>query len=185
MRVGPVTLRWAEALWNLASAKKALAQVQADVERLSGALKDARARAMLENPRLARAARRAIVEPALVGAHELTRNFVDLLFDKGRESVLVDLAAAFKKRRLHDENRAEGVVESARPLARAEIERLETSLGPVLGKTLTLENKIVPELVGGARVIAENRMIDFSVQGRLEALRRKMMEAPLPSSARQ
>ena len=185
MRVGAVTLRWAEALWNLASTKGVLAQVQGDVERLSDALKDPRARALLASPRLEHAARRALVEPALGGAHQLTRNFVDLAFDKGRESILVELAAAFKKRRFHEENRAEGVVESARPLGRAEIERLEASLGPVLHKKLTLENKIVPELVGGARVTAENRMIDFSVQGRLEALRRKMMEAPLPTSVTQ
>ena len=49
------------------------------------------------------------------------------------------------------------------------------------GKQLLLTNKLVPELVGGARVLAGNRMIDYSVQGRLEALRRKLMDAPLPS----
>ena len=38
--------------------------------------------------------------------------------------------------------------------------------------------KVMPE-----RVIAGNRMIDYSVQGRLEALRRKMMEAPLTGTS--
>jgi len=33
-------------------------------------------------------------------------------------------------------------------------------------------------------VTAANRMIDWSVQGRLDALRRRMMEAPLGVSAR-
>jgi len=182
VRVDPVTLRWADALWNLAARKGALPQVSADVDRLATALADARARALISNPRLERGARRALVESALTGAHALTKNFVDLCFDKGREPVLIALGAAFKKRRLEEENRAEGIVESARPLGAAEIARLETSLSPVLGKTLKLENKIVPQLVGGARVIAMNRMIDYSVQGRLEALRRTMMEAPLPTS---
>lgn len=181
MRVDPVTARWADALWNLATKKGALAPVASDVQRLGSAVADPRVRPLLSNPRLDRAARRALVEPALGGAHALTKNFVDLAFDKGRESVLFALAAAFHRRRLAEENRVEGVVESARPLGPAEIQRLETELSLVLGKTLKLENKIVPELVGGARVIAQNRMIDYSVQGRLEALRRQMMDAPLPT----
>ena len=58
---------------------------------------------------------------------------------------------------------------------------IATQLGPQFGKELVLTNKIVPDLVGGARVIAGNRMIDYSVQGRLDALRRRLMDAPLPA----
>jgi F0F1-type ATP synthase delta subunit len=51
----------------------------------------------------------------------------------------------------------------------------------VLEKKVALTNKVVPELVGGARVVAGNRMIDWSVQGRMDALRRRMLDARLPS----
>ncbi len=57
-----------------------------------------------------------------------------------------------------------------------------SQLVPQFCKSLLLTNKIVPDLVGGARVIAGNRMIDYSVQGRLDALRRRMMDAPLPAA---
>ena len=58
---------------------------------------------------------------------------------------------------------------------------MAAQLGVVLGKKVALKNKIVPELVGGARVVAGNRMIDWSVQGRMDALRRRMLDARLPS----
>ena len=64
----------------------------------------------------------------------------------------------------------------------AEMAHVATMLSPQFGKQLKLTNRIVPELVGGARVIAANRMIDYSVQGRLDALRRKLMDAPLPAA---
>jgi F-type H+-transporting ATPase subunit delta len=44
-----------------------------------------------------------------------------------------------------------------------------------------LTNRVVPELIGGARVVAGTRMFDGSVQGRLEALRRNLLQAPLPA----
>ena len=63
----------------------------------------------------------------------------------------------------------------------AEMERVATEFGRVLGRKLILKNRVVPELIGGARVIAGNRMLDGSVSGRLEALRRRLQEVPLSS----
>ena len=56
---------------------------------------------------------------------------------------------------------------------------LAARIGPLLGKQVTLKNRVVPELIGGTRVTVANRMIDSSVAGRLEGLRRAMLEAPL------
>jgi F-type H+-transporting ATPase subunit delta len=180
--VDPVTLRWAGALYNLAERQNALAAVRADVEKLGVEVARPEIEKMIFNPRLERTARRAKLAPSLAGMHALTRNFVELAFEKRREDVLRTVAEAFKRRTNEDLGQVEGVVESARPLAQAEIDKLGAELGQRLGKKLKLENRIVPELVGGARVIAANRMIDYSVQGRLEALRRKLLEAPLPAT---
>jgi F-type H+-transporting ATPase subunit delta len=179
----PVTLRWAEALYALAKKQNALAAVQADVARLATALAGSGGAAAFD-PRLDRGQRRALVLTQLGGGHALTQNFVQLLFDRRREEVLRDLATAFRRLVNDESGTVEGVVESARPLGTAEVASLAREVGQILKKQVTLENKIVPELVGGARVTAANRMIDWSVQGRLEALRRRMMEAPLAPSAR-
>lgn len=183
MSIDPVTVRWANALWNVASREGALTNVMQDVERLAAVATRTEVRAALRDPRRSSAERAALFQAALGGAHALTRNFASMLFERGREEVLVGIGAAFKRRRLAEANQIEGVVESARPLARTEIDALAKAYGAVLGKELQLENRIVPSLVGGARVFAGNRMIDQSVQGRLEALRRKLLDARLPSAA--
>jgi F-type H+-transporting ATPase subunit delta len=179
--VDAVTQRYADALWGLAQSKGSLATVVVDVGRLAELVRTPAVRDALTNPRREREERRRAVT-ALTGAlHPFVQNLVEMLFDKQREEVLLGLGDAFHKLGLEQAGQVEGVVESARPLGAAEMEHLASALGPQFGKQLLLSNTIVPELVGGARVLAGNRMIDYSVQGRLEALRRKLMDAPLPS----
>jgi F-type H+-transporting ATPase subunit delta len=178
--VDAVTARWAGALYGLAQRKGALPAVVADVERLGAEVARAEVRRVILNPRLDVAVRRGAVDAVLVGAHPLTKNFVGLAFDRGREEVLTGLAAAFRRRILDDAGEVEGVVETARPIPPAEVERIGADVGRLVKKKLRLVNRVVPELVGGARIVAGNHMLDASVAGRLEALRQKLLAAPLP-----
>jgi F-type H+-transporting ATPase subunit delta len=181
VRVDPVTQRYADALWLLAQEKGVLAAVIADVKRLAQSLENPVVRDAITNPRRDRDDRRKTITGAAGALQPLVQNLVGLLFDKGREAVLLELAGAFHALELDAAGQIEGVVESARPLGQTEMDLVATQLGPQFGKKLVLTNKIVPDLVGGARVIAGNRMIDYSVQGRLEALRRRLMDVALPA----
>ena len=170
MILDPVTLRYAEALWNLSARAGRLERVRADVARLAGALPPAA---------LERGQRRTQLLARLGSADEYLTNLVGLVFDRRREEVLAQLPDAFKRLELAQQNTVEGQVESARPIPAELLAALGRELQGVLGKQVRLENRIVPELLGGTRVIVANRMIDYSVAGRLEGLRRAMLEAPL------
>jgi len=180
--IDPVTQRYADALWALATEKAALEAILSDTKRLGGVVGSGAVRDAIENPRRDRAERQRVVIDALGKVHPFTANLIGLLFDKRRESVLIGLSAAIRKLELEAAGQIDGIVESARPLDAAAMAHLSTSLGVHFKKKLNLENKIVPELVGGARVIAGNRMIDYTVQGRLEALRRKLLDAPISAA---
>lgn len=180
--IDPVTSRYAEALFGLAGARGALAAVRADVARLALELREGGALAFLFDERLALEARRARAGERLAGLHQLTQDFVNLVLDKRRVEVLRHLGAAFHRRDLEQRGAAEGVVESARALDAGELGRLAAALGPRLGKQLELANRIAPELIGGLRVVVESKMIDASVAGRLEGLRKQLLAAPLPRS---
>ena len=56
---------------------------------------------------------------------------------------------------------------------------MASAMGRRLGKQVLLKNEVDPDLVGGVRVFVDNRMIDNSVQGRLDGLQRKLREARL------
>jgi F-type H+-transporting ATPase subunit delta len=176
----PVTTRFTGALYGLAKRKGVLDDVSRDVAALAAEIARPATRNLLFNPRVEREAKRGQLAPALAAAHPLTQNFANLLLDKGREEVLRGLADAWKRLALDERGAAEGFIESARPLEAAQIDRLAAALSKTMGRTLILENRIVPALLGGVRVIARNRMIDGSVQGRLETLRRRMLDVRLP-----
>jgi len=168
-----VTLRYAEALWNVSASAGRLERVRADVARLGAALPAGV---------LDRGAHRKQVLAALGSADEYVTNLVELLFDRRREEVLVQLASAFHRLELQSRNTVEGQVESARAIPADLLAALGRELKTVLGKEVVLGNRIVPELLGGMRVTVSNRMIDYSVAGRLESLRRAMLEAPLSAT---
>lgn len=178
--IDPVTARYVEALYRLAQARGVLAAVRSDVQRLAGELGPGGALAFVFDERMPLATRRAALGGKLAGAHELTRDFVELVLDKRRVEVLRHMGVAFHRRDLDERGAAEGTVESARPLDAAELARLAAALGPRIGKQLVLENRIVPELIGGLRVVVESKMIDASLSGRLESLKKSLLSAPLP-----
>jgi F-type H+-transporting ATPase subunit delta len=179
--VDPVTQRYAEAFFELASEKGVVDEVRADVERIAAEVADETVGAWLFDARVPVEERRRQVDRLLVDAQPLTRNFVGLLFDKGRVQVLRGLGEAFRRRWLASRGAVEGVVESALALGSGELAELAVAVGATLGKEVLLANRINSDLVGGVRVLVENRLIDYSVRGRLAGLRRKMMEAELPT----
>lgn len=181
--IGHVTQRYADALYDLARSKGALDDVVADVAALAREAANEQVAAYLINPRLDRAERRAKLAAVTGSFHQLTQNFVGLIFDKGREEVLLEVGEAFRQRQLAESGRVEGVVESARALADAEIEHLAAHLGALLGKTVQLDNRVRAELIGGFRVTVGSSMIDASVKGRLEDLEERLMAVPLGGTA--
>ena len=180
--VNPVTTRYAEALFRLALRSGQLANVQTDVERLSAEVENERVSAFLFDARVPVEKRQASLQGLLSGLSPLVRNFVNLLFDKRRENVLRGLRAAWRRRSLAERGAVEGTVESARPLGPGEIAELGRVLGSRLGLEVQLENEVVPELLAGVRVTVGGRMLDNTAVGRLEGLRRRMLDAQLASA---
>ena len=181
--IDPVTARYTEALFNLAKKNGVLDAVARDVEGFAKELASPAVSAFLFDARVATNVRRSKLDPVLSGMQELTRDFVGLLFDKNRSEVLRDLPAAFRRRMLEEEGATEGTVESERALDAAALSELSASLGARLSKRVQLTNKITPGLVGGVRVIVDNKLIDYSVRGRLDGLRKRLEQAELPSAS--
>lgn len=160
MRVDPVTTRWAHALYNVASRANALVEVQRDLDSI---------------------AKTEDLRSALDGVHPLTRNFVLLAFQKRRAEVLEGMAEAFRRKAVDMRGAVEGVVEAPRALGSTELGMLKDALASRLGKEVILTSRVNEELVAGVRVFVGSNMIDQSVQGRLEDLRKKLEAAPLPA----
>ncbi|MCE9594753.1 MAG: ATP synthase F1 subunit delta [Planctomycetes bacterium] len=182
MNVSPVTVRFAIALFELAREKNVAAEIDRDVERIGVEFADASVCEYFADARVAPAEKRKRLDSLGAVCHPLTRNFLHLIADKQRLSILPELAEAYRRNVLRERGAVEGVVESARALSPSDLADLAAALGPHLKKQVVLTNRVEPALIAGARVVVENRMIDASAQGRLEALRAKLMAARLSSN---
>jgi len=177
--VGPVATRYANALFQLAREKGQLEAVTRDVASLASLLADEPRSRWIFDARVPAKDKRERIEALAAGMSELGGNFLRLVADKRRLELLRELPEAFKRCVLLDRGAVEGHVESARPMGAGELAELCVSLGAVLGKQVSLRSSVVPELLAGARVVVDNRLLDLSAQGRLEALRTKLNSARL------
>ena len=179
MRLSAVTTRYVEALFQLALERGLLDVIEPDVRRLAGEVSDPDVAAFLADASVSDVEKISRLERLLGTLNEVLADFVRLLFEKGRGDVLSETGDAFRLRLLEHRGATEGRVESARPLEPAQMDELAAAIGRELGKEVYLKNEVDPGLVGGVRVFVDNRMIDNSVQGRLEGLNRKLREARL------
>ena len=184
MNVDAVTARYVGALFELAEEQGALDEVRSDVDQLAEALQDPVLSGYLVDARVDVDEKRAKFMEATKAFHVLTANFVQLLFDKHREAVMVGMGAAFRQRFLESRGAVEGVVQSARALGSDELGELREALGKLLKKDVLLSNTVEPDLVGGVRILVDNRLLDQSVRGRLAGLRRTLLETRIAPAGR-
>jgi F-type H+-transporting ATPase subunit delta len=177
--VSAVTARYADALFELAREKGLEARVEADVAFLAREVAEQSVAADLFDARVPPQRRRQRVEALGRHLQPLTRNFLGLLEQKRRLEVLRELPEAFHRCLLRARGAVEGVVEAPRPLEASEVAGLARALGRALAKDVELEARVRPELIAGARVIVDNKLLDGSALGRLESLRERLRAAPI------
>ncbi len=168
---------YAEALFSLARERGTAPAVAAELEAITAAV-PAEARALLEHPAVAPEAARAVLGTLVGTASPLVANLLRVLADKRRMGLLPDIAAGFRERVDGVEGRVRARVQSARPLGDDEVAGLAAALGRRLGAEVQVSPEVRPDLIGGARVLVGDRVLDGSLEGQLAVLRRRLAAAP-------
>ena len=103
-------------------------------------------------------------------------SFLELLVTRGRQQLLPEVAKEYQS--LAD--RARGIlraeVVAASPLTEQQAARLEAVLSQRTGLQVHCEQQVDPELLAGALVRIGSQVLDGSAKGRLEELRRSLVE---------
>ncbi len=68
-------------------------------------------------------------------------------------------------------DKAEVLVESAVKLESGVVKQIKNKMSERIGKEIIFTTKIIPEILGGFRIIWQNRIIDMSALGRLKRVR--------------
>lgn len=101
---------------------------------------------------------------------EAGKNFVKVLIENDRLSVLSQIAALYEALRRDHQNEVEAVISSALPLNDAQVKELVAGLEKRFGHKVKATTQVDASLIGGARIAVGDVVIDGSVSGQLQKM---------------
>lgn len=172
--------RYASALFDLASEAGNVSAVESDLDKLRTALAEsAELAALINNPQVSRSQMAKVM--AGLASHlslsPLTGNFLGVLAQNRRVSALPAIIRAFGAIAAAQRGEVTAEVVSAHPLSAAQLAELESRLRAREGRTVKLQSRIDPALLGGLVVTIGSKRIDSSIRTRLNSLAQAMTNA--------
>jgi F-type H+-transporting ATPase subunit delta len=131
----------------------------------------------VENPLVAHPAKRAVMGEVAtrLGVSPTTRNLLLLLVDRRRSKTLPAIARWLRELADARKGVVRAEVTTAAPLGDAYYERLRLQLEKMTGKSVVVDRKTDPDLIGGVVTRIGDRIFDGSLRTRLQTMRDVMM----------
>jgi F-type H+-transporting ATPase subunit delta len=173
-----VSKTYSSALFELAQEVEMIDQILAEYEFVKTSLdSNPDFYEILTSPMISIEEKKKIVETTY-GEHisaELV-NFFKILMDKKRSGVIREVFDDYKE--LVDDYKGYVVakVESVIPLETKEIKDLEEKLNVLTGKTISVNNVINPDIMGGLVVNVGDKIIDGSVRRKLDSMKHELAQ---------
>ncbi len=178
MRVNLLAKRYARAVFDLALETHKVQKVANDLKLVQTVLDENRElRKLMTNP-VIDASKKIKVLNALFSSHvdELSIRFLNLITRKGREDYLLAICVAFEDIFLEYKNIMRAEFISASPVNAAIKKAVIEKLAKITDKTIDLNEKVDPEIIGGYILRMEDYQIDGSIKNQLRKLRKKLAE---------
>lgn len=178
--------RYARALMDLASAQNRVVEVANDLAALMQAFTvDSELEQLFYHQHLKPAKKQAILMPVLAGLlqDKITLNFIQLLWQKKRETELPGIIASYQAALLALRGELMAEVTTVRPLNDNELQQLGEQVKQLTGsQTVHLRARIDKTLLGGLVLRIGDKVYDGSLARRLQQLRQKLLQAQVHQS---
>jgi F-type H+-transporting ATPase subunit delta len=172
MLKGAVARRYAEAVFDLGVQQGTLDRWQSDLHLIAEAYSNRKLSFILRQPRIPFARKEAIVRDLL--EKQVTQQALALallLVERELVELGPKVAEAFDQQLNDYRNQATAIVTSAVPLEAKQQEEIASYLQALTGKTITLETRVDPAILGGIIAQIGDTLLDGSVRRRLAILR--------------
>lgn len=171
------TLRFAEALFDLAKEQNRVSRYRNDIELINTTLANVpNAHAFLSYEGISKDKKKRLIAKAFkTHISKDVRNFVYLLIDKGYIAEYRTVFKEFHNLCNEELNIEEGYVYSKRPLDDADLKNISKTLSNETSKVV-LKNKIDEELISGFKVVLKNKVIDYSMKSKIDDLKNHMLK---------
>ena len=171
--------RYATAIFEIAKENNDLAGLEAGLNDLAAALDDsAELRDLISSPIYSRADQETAITAVAdkMGIAEVLRKSLGLMAQKRRLFVVPQLIAALRALIAEERGEVTAEVVSAKPLTKAQTEKLAKTLTARVGQTVNVNATVDEALIGGLVVKVGSKMIDTSIRSRLDSLQNAMKE---------
>lgn len=133
--------------------------------------------AVLLNPRVEAATKKRVVAELTAGGERIFVNFLNLLIDRRRAGILVDLQQWFEKLVERERGVLEVEVTSAIELPEETRSKIRRRIEKASGGTVNIREVVREEIIGGLILRLGDLIVDGSLRSRLGQLKGKLMEA--------
>jgi F-type H+-transporting ATPase subunit delta len=172
---------YAEALLKASSNGNA-ATLAAEIRALADVAKDAQMRQFADNPKvdsqqvfelLTSVAR----TPSGAPLSDAAKNLLRAVIDNGRLAALPEIAAQFQALVDARTGVSQATIESAFPIDAGQVAEVKEAMERRFGRKLETSVVVVPELIGGVRVVVGDEVLDTSIRARLEQMKAALTAA--------
>jgi len=168
---------YARALYAAARQQDRVDVVRAELVELASAMEATpELEAFLSNPQLDPAAKADVLEEVTSGADPIVRNFVRVVASKGRAGQLRAIAEELEAIVDLEQGRITVELTTAYALDDAETAGIVRTIEEASGRTVEATRSVDADLIGGLILQAGSLRVDASVRGRLNRLRRELVE---------
>jgi len=167
--------RYAQAVFETALEQNELDKWQADLKQISGLGADADILALFESPKLSFEDKAKIVDERLKLISPMARNLAYLLVARNKMNLIGGISAQYQHLldNYYGIERAE--VTTAIPLSELEKEHLNTTLKSLTGKSIMLETRVDPSILGGLVARIDGKLLQGSIRERLLSLKKELV----------
>lgn len=176
MDQGRVSVSYARALLEWASGKNLAGEVYVQSKNLFQFINNhPEFTHLLSSPVVLPSKKKKICSTLLTEFAPHLTNLVVLTIKNGRENHLPNIMLMYQTLYRNQNGIAKVEIESASELSAEIMGAIKSFLEQKLNKSIEMEHQIIPDLLGGFRLIIDDRLMDKSVKGELNLLRRKLL----------
>lgn len=162
---------YAEAVFRMAQDEKDLAGWSSRIANLAVIVSDAQVARLIADPAVpADRVAGLITEVAGADLGERGGNFVQVLAENDRLTLLPEISVQFETLKANAEGTLEATITSAQALTQVQIDELVAGLKAKFNRAVNVQVAVAPELIGGAVIAIGDQVIDGSVKGRLQRM---------------
>jgi F-type H+-transporting ATPase subunit delta len=176
MLKGAIGRRYAEAIFDIAKKQNTLDRTLDDVREIARLFSHRTLAYLLNEPKIPTQRKENAIRQALASKVLPTSlNLALLIVQRELVEAMPSIARELEQLVLNYKNQAVAQVTTAMPMDQQEQNAVRQALEQRTGKTILMQTKVSPDILGGVVARVGDRVIDASVRHRLASLRRQLL----------